>query len=764
MDQLSQSSSKKIAELMIVGNAQVETAAIVNILETKVGQEVHPNSISKDIRAIYDLGYFSDIQVYKENRSDGNILLKIIVKEKPSITAIDFKGLEEVKKDDIKKAMETKLYTIIDEGSIISDMRMIEKKYAEKGFFLTQVTYSLKKINDKESHLTFHVDEKGKLLVGDVHILGNHYFTVSDLTSRMALQPYTRWSASLGSGSLYQEMFLKRDVEYLSYYYKDNGFAEVKVAAPITILDVDRRFVRITFEIEEGIQYSIGELKVSGDVGEGLYSIEELIEKMKLKQDEIFRYSHFARDIEMLVDQYGDLGYAYVDVNPLTKFNKETKTVDIEYIITKGEKVYFGNLDIIGNVKTRDNVIRRELKVFDSELYSGTRLSQSKNDINRLGFFEEVQVIKERDEEAQNLLNLKFKVKEKPTGQLQAAIGYSPSGGSSSKATVFGQGKYDEKNQSGKAWNTNLTAKFGDKDSMEFETGFFDPRVHDSQWSLGINLGMKKQVVNYATGVEVKEEHKSLGLKVGRTLFEKVKGIISLRHNRIRQSDRYDYYLSDSYRKDGIKNSLAATIARRDLDNYLDPTEGSDLAITQKLTGGFLGGHYDFLETSANFDYYYPVDFTETYRTYFKWKWSLGKLESYKESVIPASDRYRLGFYDLRGYKYATVGPKDRRGLSPHSSFIDYNVGGDKLIYFQLEYFIPLIPQAGIKGVLFADAGQVFIEEDPFSFDFKKYKKDIGFGFRWLTPIAPFRFEWAYPYDDEKKSFGDMEFIFNIGF
>ena len=754
--------SNIVKKIEVEGNAKVESDAVLNLLGTKEGEPLSQGKVREDIRALYDLGYFSDIRVFKEPAGSG-LKLVIEVKEKPAITIIEFKGLEEVKEDDIRKAMETTLYTIVDEGTIHADMRLIEKKYAEKGFYLAKVSYSLEPKGKNEVALTFHVDERGKVLVGEVNILGNEFFSEGELVEKMASRPYTRWSATLGAPSMFQDEFLKRDLEFLSFYYKDYGFAEVKVGKPVTLLDADKQFVRITIELEEGIQFDMGSIKVSGDVGEGLYSQEELLELMQLKSGELFRYSRFSKDIEMLVDKYGDLGYAYVDVNPQTKFDREKKLVHVDYQITKGKKVYFGEINIIGNTKTRDNVIRRELEIHDSELYSGTRLTKSKNNINRLGYFEEVQVLKQRDEQADNLLNLKFKVKEKPTGQLQAALGFSP--GVSTNARWFGQGRYDEKNQSGKGWNTNLTGKYGGEKNWELDMGFYDPRVNDSKWSLGFNIGYKWQEVKYATGIDVLENHQSVSAKVGRDLFELVRGLVTVKHTEIYQDgERSDSYLLDGARAVGVKNSVSLGLSRRELDNYLDPSEGTDIGLNHRFIGGVLGGHYEFWESTADAEWYIPLEFSETFRTYFKLHGHIGKLWSVNDKSLPASERYRLGYYDLRGYSYGSIGPKDRRTLGPQGTAFDYNVGGERKLYFQFEYFVPLIPQAGIKALVFTDMGQVYKEGEDFSLDIKSYHKDVGFGFRWLTPIAPFRFEWAYPYDEETKSFGDMNFIFNIGF
>ena len=748
---------EQVSEIVVEGNAKVESAAIANIMKLKPGLRVDPATIKEDIRALYELGYFSDIRIYKEASPAGTILV-VKVQEKPAISKITYEGFEEISEEDFEKQLETRLYQIVNEASITADIALIEKKYEEKGYHLAKVTYELKKISGSEVEVVFRAEEQGKVLIGDVYILGNHYFSTTDITEKLALQPYTR-SSAFGSSSVYHADRLARDTEFLAYYYRDYGFAEVKVARPIVKLDPDKHFARITYQIEEGIQYYVDQITVSGDIGEDLYTPDQLIPEMLLKPEKLFRYSQFTKDIEKLVDKYGDLGYAFVDVNPLTEFDKERQRVSINYRITKGQKIYFGSMSIIGNTKTRDNVIRREMEIADSELYSGTGLTRSKKSITRLGYFEEVQVLRERDEKINDVMHLKVKVKEKPTGQLQAAIGYSPGG--ETRASGFGQGRYEEKNQSGKGWTTSLTLKYSSPTSYQVDTGFSDPRLNDGPWSLGINYGYEVQETRYAAGIEIPEQRQSVSVTVGRKILDLVRAHVSLRHSQIRQEE--EVYIFDNYISGGIKNSIFLGLTRRDLDNFIDPTEGTSATARQGFTGGFLEGDYQYMESTLEGDWYIPVDISDEYRTYFKIHGTFGKLWSYGNAPIPAAERYRLGGYtDLRGYELWSIGPKERRGRSPMSTVYNYNRGGDREFYFQAEYFLPLIPQAGIKFVFFADGGRVYNEDEDFNFGDMNY--DVGFGFRWITPIAPFRFEWAAPYRKDTKTFGDTRFIFNIGY
>ncbi len=751
---------KIIESVSVIGNRKAESEAISSVFTLKKGDQLDRSKVQTDVREIYALGYFSRVDIYERDEGNG-IALEIEVKEKPSISEITFAGLHELSEDEIRKQLEVKPFTIVDEGSISNDIRMIEKKYYEKGFYLVDASYELQAKGDTEVSLTFRVLEHGKVLIGDVFLVGNRFFSNEELIGKFAAVPHTRTSA-FGSSSLYKGENITRDAEFLTYYYKDSGFADVKVGKPIVEMDQDRRFARVTHQIEEGIQYFVKSIQVSGDVDQvGLYTEKELLEWMTLKPAKLFRYGQFSKDVEMLVDKYGDLGYAYVDVNPLTDFDHEHATVALHYQITKGRKIYFGRMNIVGNTKTRDNVIRRELEVHDSELYSGTKMSESKKNINRLGFFEEVQVVKERDPGLEDLMHLKVKVKEKPTGQMQMALGFSPGG--DTKAAWFGQGRYEDKNQSGRGWATSLMGRWASIENYQIDAGFYNPKLNDGDWSLGFNYeySIQDRVYAYVAGVEVAQIQQAVSVTVGRKIVELLRGQVTARHSIIR--DKEEVLIFDGFQSVGVKNSLILGLFRKDLDNYIDPTQGNVLQLRHNFTGGSFGGDFQFMETSLDGEYYLPIDYTDSFRTNIKLHSFFGQLHKMGSHPIPTTERYRLGgFNNLRGFGFGAIGPLARKDRTPLSSFYDYNLGGDREVFFQLEYFVPLIPQAGIKALVFTDSGRVYKEGEYPSlsqFDF-----DVGFGFRWVTPIAPFRFEWAFPYDRETKSLGDLQFIFNIGY
>lgn len=747
-------SGEVIEDIVVRGNGRVESDAIITILKTKRADSLSNADIREDMKTLFDLGYFSDLRFFKKPQGAG-VVLVIQVSEKPAITAISYEGMTEIKEDDLKDKVETKLYTIVNEGKISADLRIIEKQYAEKGFYLSRVSYVLEKVGANEVHLKYVVDEGKMVQVADVSIIGNQYFTDAELIQKMPSQPFTR-SSAYGSSSLFKEDFVKNDLGLLGYIYKDNGFAKVQVAKPHQIMDPDRGFVRLTYKVEEGIQYNIGTLDVSGDL---LFTKEELFKAMKLKPGELFKFSYFNRDIEMLGDKYGDLGYAYADVNPIVTYDDEKKLANINYEIAKGDKIYFGEMTIIGNTKTRDNVMRRDFAVADAALYHGTDLNKTKREMTRLGFFEDIQILKERNLNDDTVLDLNYKVKEKPTGQLQASVGYTPPQGGASSG-FFGQGAYEEQNQNGFGYKDSLRGKWDGDKNYSLELSFTNPRVNDSLWLAGTSLQYANSVEKPIADVEVEEKQYGGSVFVGRRLIEEITARVTYQLLKIEQSSTA--YLVEKFQVKGLKSSVVFSLGRYDTDNNIAPTEGSEVTVKQKFAGGpILKGDYEFMESSLEASYFYPVDLGDSFRTHFRLFGNVSYIYPLYEKPVPFTDRYRLGGYnDMRGYEFGEIGPRFFMMRAPGDEPRSQIWGGDKKMWYQLEYFVPLIQEAGIKALFFADMGRVYSENEALSF--ADMKRDVGFGFRWQTPIAPFRFEWAYPIEDGKM--GESKMIFSIGY
>ena len=744
-----------IARIVVRGNVRVEDEAVKEAMASRVGIVPTEAMVADDIRNIYDLGYFSGVEIRTEKNHQGQgwtLVVKVV--EKPAISKISFEGFGRVSSSDVEDKLQMKKHKIVSESLIAMDVELIESMHKKKGYYLARGSYEIRQ-RDGEAELIYKVDPGHKVFVGNVQIVGNESFSESFLLSMMQTQPFSQLRSLFGSMS-YNEFVVEQDQGLLSYLYQDRGFAKVKVARPITVLSRDQQYMDITFEVEEGKRYRLGKLDFSGDL---LFDKDQLTDRILSKEGDYFRISQLRESIDLVSHKYGDLGYAFVDVSPDISFDDTQLKADIDFQITKGKKAYFGDFVIKGNAKTRDNIIRRELVVAAGDLFSKTGLKQSQRNIESLGFFDSVKFIRKIDDRFGDVVHYTIEVEEKSTGQIQGSLGYTPSG--YTDANWFGQGRYEEKNQLGRAYVFDLAATYSNQNNYSAKAYFSNPRIYDSQWFFGANAAYTVQNV-ISLGFDLDEKRLSSGIHTGRTIWEKIRGSAGIEFARTQQSSVL--YLSEALRLSGDTIGLTVSVSRRDFNSYIDPTKGTLISLSQTWIGGPLGGDYSMQERKAEAMFYYPVRFAENFSTYFKWRLEMAGLTAFAGSQPPLFKRYRLGgAFNLRGYAPNSITPRFVFWKSPfdYDQLSYYPKGGNRKVVLQGEYYLPLIPQAKMKALVFFDSGRVFDNDQQWSL--RDFYSDVGFGVRWVTPMGPLRFEWAFPIQ-ENGTLGPYRLVFNIGY
>ena len=761
-DATADATGRTVTSVEVKGTRAVQPEAVTELMALKQGSVVKPGVLREDIKKIFQSGFFDDVQIQMQASAEG-VKLIVLVTEKPSVRDIRFIGFNEVSDDTVVEKLQTKKYAIVSESKLNADLRTIEQLYVEKGFYLARASYAMELLDSGEVNVTFRVVENSKVHVSRVNLLGNLFFSDRELNSGMFTRP-RQWGSFLSSSGTFKDEFVGRDKEYLSYVYRDNGFAEATVSAPISRMDGGRQTVDVTYYIEEGERYNIGKLSFRGDL---LYSDDELRDKLELKEGELFRISRFQRDIQTLQDLYGDQGYAFADIVPKTAARRDDREMDIEYDISKGDKVYFRRIEIVGNSKTRDNVIRRNVLVSEGELFHSTRLKETKEQVERLGFFEEVQVQRLPDA-ANRSMDIQIKVKEKSTGSLSASIGASPSR-DGREFSFFAQGKYSEANLAGYGWNASLSLDItpppvsGASLGYKLSASFREPSINDGPWSASVSGSWAySEDRPFAGEPIVPTEEWRTGFFLGREIIKD-----------LRLSGGYVFRLVDrppfnpvieSTQEIGITESLVTSLTYDKTNNYLFPTKGYYLSLENTYATPIFAGDHTFGRVELTAEYYVPLVFGDDFLTNFRFAVSPGLMYPIDGKPLPIWERYRLGSQlAMKAYSKdidSIISPKVTIVDSPYDSRVrQVAVGGNRRVYGSAEYFVPLIPEANLRMVAFAEAGDVLNEGE--SFDTDRLKYDVGFGFRWLTPIAPFRFEFAFPVKDGRL--GSGEFILFIG-
>jgi len=759
---------ESITSIKISGNNTLSEDAVMNVLTLKVGQTPSKQSVRNNVKSLIETGYFSDVSIAQD--PDG--ALTIHLQEKPTLRDVDFEGFTVVSDSSFKDKLLTKPYSILDEKKLAQDLKTIEQEYVEKGYYLAKATYTLQPTGQKNVfNIIFSVIENIPVSVRQVNLLGNNYFADSQLKGFMMTRSKT-WLSFLNSSGIFRDEFLDADQNNLAFFYRDNGFAEATVATPNAILDKSKTNVDVSFYIEQGERFKIDKITFAGDL---IVPQGDLKKKLTLHEGEYYKISKFSNDMRILKNFYGDRGYAFAYVYPSFDIDRLNKTYSVTYHITPGTKAYFKRINITGNEKTRDNVIRRALKVSEGELFNATKLEKSKAEIEYLGFFSKVEVLQNADEKS-GFINLTFFVEEKSTGQFRASLGASPSSFGGGDFKVFGDLNYRERNLLGLGYalstNVQISPSQDQAGSLNYSFGldFMNPSVYNSAWNFGVSGTYSYQVqsitqTSAANPLDVYIKQKSVvaSASIGREIIDHLRLVFGYNYSQYFVDPSIP--LTQDYYQNGRTEEVTQSLVYDITDDATLPTSGFYGSALNALGVRWTGGQYNYGTLVANFAYYLPVYFTKEFKTNFRFVFIPRYVYKTKKlQNVPYWKRFTLGnTYYMKGYtnQGEIISPTVPVTISPVTGqTINMYTGGNRSFYGAAEYFVPLIPEVGLRFVVFAEAGTVLDDNEFMKLSNVKY--DVGFGMRWTTSVAPFRFEWAFPVEKNGR-LGESHFVFTVG-
>lgn len=725
-----------IRAIDVRGNHRIETQSILGTIESRAGMAYSPERVHRDLQSLYKLGVFEDVRIEKESAAGGINLIYHVV-ERSSVGKVVFEGNKKVKEEKLRELVTVKPFSPVDSSLLTTSVKKIQEHYASEGYRLVDVTTEFKTVpGTAEQELIFHIREGEQIRIKRVNFIGNKAFSDSVLKGKIKSREKGYWSWLTGSGK-YQEEAIKRDVAFLVFHYQNNGYLRVKVTAPKVYLSRDRKWVTLTFHVTEGEKYKIRNVDLDGDI---LTTKEEFLSKLKVKPKQFYNRKNVEEDLAFLSQQYGDQGYAFANINPVIVPHDEDHTADITYSIQKGNRVTIEKITITGNTMTRDKVIRRELLVKENTLYNETRLRLSKQKLEALGYFEEVNFATPRGS-VDDRININITIKEKPTGTFSIGAGFS-----SVENFIF-TASIAKENFLGYGINGQFSTELSSKRQL-FILSFEDPYFLDSNWILGLS-GFR--TVNVFTDFD----RKSFG------------GSATLGHRVFDNSIfRVGYQLEDvnvgsfqttvpaafAQNLSGLTSSGTLSLQRDTRNNRLFPSKGMYNSISSEFAG--LGGDNKFARVIENFRFYQPI----WKGLVSKFNFTISEISSLNNLPVPLFERFFLGGVNsLRGYPLRSIGPAVQIPTSPQGGDNRFVFGGNKMLQFNLELEFPLYDPAGFKFVTFVDTGNAFAEEQNFSLS--GLRSDYGVGIRWNSPLGPLRFEWGFPISRQP---GEDSVIFNF--
>jgi outer membrane protein insertion porin family len=755
----------KVTLIEVQGNKRIETATILAKIKTKEGEVFSPSLIKDDIKVLYQLGHFEDVQVKTEGFESG---LKVIfvLKEKPLIREITVEGNEELTSEKLKEGLTLLPRTAFNLQLINENAEKIRLKYQEEGYYDAVVVPAISEQRGGDRSVVFYIEEGEKVKLKDVVITGNKAISTKEIKAALKTQEHWFFSFFGRSGTLRTEE-LREDTETIKNLYFNKGYIQVQVDEPVIrpkqhtfrecyFWGERKTFTRknelvVSIGIKDGDQFRVGSITIKGNQ---ILSNDELAKETKLAKGDIFSRDVLRQDVNRIIDRYDSIARPFANVVPLFNIDPDKKTVAITIDIQEGGEVRIGRIDISGNSKTRDKVVRREMRLDEGDLYSKKALKRSYERINNLNFFETVELLPERRLQ-EPVMDLNVKVKEKLTGTLSVGGGYS------SVDKLVGIAEVTQGNLGGRGQLLKFKTQVGGTRTL-FVLSFMEPYLFDKPVYGKVDLYNQTQDYD---GYKLKTN--GIGLAVGKSYGEYVSS--SLRYSydsslvtdytttidpTTGANDTGNTSLNEQLNTYGPRittSALTWSLARDTRDFYLDPKTGSKNSVYVKYAGGPLGGNPNFVSGVADSAWYFPL----FWDTVFMTRGRFGYVTSLIDKPVPIAERFFVGGpTTVRGYRYGSVGPVDAQ-LN--------RLGGNRELIFNFEYNFPVVPAARLKGVLFYDIGKAFStddQHDPISFS--ELRQSFGWGFWWLSPIGPLRFEWGYIVD-RKPEDQPSQFEFSIG-
>ena len=736
-------SEDNIYRVDIVGNKIVSNATIISKIKIRAGQPYNKNVVNEDVKNLYAMGFFETVEVEKKDIAEGAVII-FKVKEKPVLKDIVIEGAKFIRKKKIFESIDIKKGAFVDEYKMEEAARKIKDLYDKKGFSRTEISYSLTPLADQnEVEARFIIIEKKILKVRGIKIKGNEA-----VSTRKLLRLIKTRKAWLLNKGIFREDVLDDDIIRIIDFYQFQGFSDVEI-------DVDTDYkvkgVYVSIYIAEGKRYYIGEIEIAGNK---VVSSRELTKRMRLNPGSIFTEQSIYEDSSRIRELYIDKGYIFSQVEPFSLLDPETEKINLTYKVTENEVAYIESIDIRGNTKTKDKVIRRELKIYPGDRFDGKKVRKSKEKLENLGFFEEIRFGTEPASEI-NDIDLVVEVKEAKTGYFSFGGGYSSIDQLIGFAEVR-QRNFDYKNFSnftGAGQDLSLMFSMGTL-TDNYQLSFTNPWIFDVPVSFGFDGYKKGHKRESDVGYAYDQEVEGGALRLGREFNDSLSGKLTYRLEKVDISDVVDEASQDLKDEQGI-NDLSSgelSLSYDSRDNVFFPLRGIYLLNTAQVTGGIFGGDKDFVKCFSRLSFYLPV----WERSVVELKLRSGFADPFSATAkIPIYERFFAGGSStIRGYRERKVGPIEISG-DP--------IGGEALFVGNLEYTYPL--SDFFKVASFYDMGNVWSKNSDFLSG--GFRSSVGLGLRVKTPIGPISVDYGWPLDlepGEDKKNGRFHFSVSRGF
>lgn len=739
----SQANAQTISQIVVEGNQRIEPDTVISYMQINRGDPYDAMLVDESVKALFQTGLFADVKIFMRGSS-----LVVVVEENPLINRVNFEGNSEIKDKDLAKEVELRERTVLTRARVQSDVQRIITLYRRSGYYSARVEPKIIRLPQNRVDLVFEIDEGVETKVASIAFVGNQSFSDSDLQAVITTKE-SAWWKFMSTADRYDPDRLNYDKELLRRYYLKTGYADVKIISADAELAPDGESFYITFVIDEGPLYKIASVTI--DEGDTNLDPATLRSVVALGAGEDYDATKIDRTVEKITIEAGKAGYAFAKVEPEISRDPANRTLAVTYKIVEGPRTYIERIDIVGNRRTRDEVIRRELRLYEGDAYNRVLVDRARRRLTALDFFDKID-FKEEQGSAPDKVVLTIDLVEKSTGSLNFSAGYSTSDGvilgvSVSERNFMGRGQYVK-------LNTNLSL---DRQSVDFS--FTEPYFMGMPLAVGTDL--------YTTYTDDQNSSSYSVFAVGGALragfrIDEFQGM-GFRYSLARRDvgdvpEKASLAIQDS---EGVtwKSMIGSTYTYDDLDNPVKPTKGFRGKVGVDVAG--LGGDVYYVGTEVNGWYFYPI-YEE--KVVLKLEANAGVEQPWNDKDIPIQDRYTKGGDSFRGFMPQGVGPRQENSATGHKDAI----GGQIYAIGTVEMTFPLgLPEEfGLEGSVFSDFGTVFDapekttksetecaaqippSEAPCNqvFDTAAMRASVGAGVIWQSPFGPLRVDLSYPF------------------
>ncbi|MCX7824992.1 MAG: outer membrane protein assembly factor BamA [Verrucomicrobiae bacterium] len=757
----------KEVEIRHVGPVPISDSVILANVQTKAGQSTTRTALGQDVRNLYATGYFTNVHVAQED-VEGGIKVIFTVQGKAKIKEIILQGNKKVKASRLRKEMDIKVGEPLDERKVVLAQKKMEEYYEKAGYERAKIAYDVT-IDQQTGQgvITFRITEGPRVDIIDITFTGNDHYPKATLQKQMKTKRKWWLSWIVRTNVMKKEQW-QDDLDKLRDFYHNEGYVDMQITdVKFDYVKPERMYIRIS--LVEGRKYLVGKLDIKGN---NLFPSADIRGVLKMTEGKTFGPKALDKDIEAIRDYYGAKGYIDARVTPIRQANVETGRMDVVYEIVEGDISYVAKINIRGNVKTKDKVIRRELAVKPGEVFDMVKVKRSKQRLENLGFFSRVAAVPEPTE-VPGHKDLSIEVTEQRTGQFVFGAGFSTVDALVGYAEVS-QGNFDLFNPplfSGGGQKARLRVQLGTK-RQDFILSFTEPWFMDRKLALGFDAFRTRS--SYLSDMYV-ETRTGADIHLTKELAPFTSGKVQYGYQVVDISDVPEDAAQIFRDEEGNRSvsAVTATLTRDTRDSFFVTTRGNKTEVVGEVAGGPFSGGTDVYKMELKTQQYFPLPFTWPTRDrkhVILLAGAAGVVDSYgSEGNVPLFNRFFLGGpNNLRGFRYRDVGPKVsdlplQKQLNAYgvpSDDQDETVGGNTYAWATFEYIIPLIER--IRFAIFYDIG--FVNRDSYDFSMSNYNDDFGFGLRLDLPIGPIRFDYGIPITTDKHNNRGGRFNFNIGY